>query len=81
MSHGMKPSPDLEASCVSAKKKAIVDFWNVLSCIDDSGGTTWDVLDNLRDQVTALLLVGTPDAISKANRLTSEAMYLLVGGG
>lgn len=62
----------LEADSV---RNEIVMYWNQLSYEDDSGGTTWDVLDDLRMRVTDLLAEGSHDALKMASRLTALAEY------
>jgi hypothetical protein len=72
--HGDGLSPEFDAELVSRKRR-LVDYWNAQSVSDESGGTTWDVLESLRTQVTDLLASGTPNDILKADRLTAKAEW------
>ena len=73
--------PPVVAVNLDARRSRIVDYWNALSVCDDSGGTSWDVLDDIRTKVTELLSTGQPDDLTKAERLTGKAEFLRRGGG
>lgn len=54
----------------------LVEYWSALWDCDDSGGTTWDVLEEIGQQVTGLLERGEPDDICRALELTARAECL-----
>jgi hypothetical protein len=60
-------------------KRQIVDYWNSLSVCEDTGGTSWDVLDEIRSQVTEAISRGTLHDIRWAMRLTAKAEFLRGG--
>jgi len=57
---------------------AIVSFWNEVRINDDSGSTSWEVLEDLERQVTECLSNVLAD-IDRAERLTSRAMLSMTG--
>ena len=59
--------------------RQIVDWWNQLRIGNDSGTTTWEVLDLLERQVMECLRRDPPD-LSKAESLTAKAALLMTGG-
>jgi hypothetical protein len=75
MIHGKESSSD-DFGEYEDRKRDIAQYWNDLSFVDDSGGTTWDVLDAIRTEVTELLADGSRDAVIAATRLTARVEYL-----
>lgn len=69
-----------EDSNLNTRKRRLVDYWNGLSVCDDSGGTSWDVLDDLRMQVTEFIDRGSPGDLRQAERLTAKAEFLRQSG-
>lgn len=63
---------------LTGRRQLVIQFWTDLEMSGDAGGTTWEVLDGLRDRVTACLAV-RPPGIEHAERLTAQAMLLLQG--
>lgn len=60
------------------RRQALVDWWTQLEMGGDCGSTCWEVLDPIRDAVTACLALGPP-AIDKAEHLTARALRLITG--
>lgn len=57
----------------------IADWWNQLRIGDDSGATTWEVLDSLERQVMECLIRDPPD-LPMADSLTAKAALLMIDG-
>lgn len=57
----------------------IADWWSQLRIGNDSGTTTWKVLDSLERQVMGCLTRDPPD-LPKAESLTAKAALLMIGG-
>jgi hypothetical protein len=60
------------------RRETIVDWWTQLEMSDDCGRTTWEVLDPIRDRVTACLGLSPPQ-IDMAEHLTALALRLITG--
>jgi len=58
--------------------RQIADWWSQLRIGDDSGATTWEVLDALERQVTECLTRDPPD-VAKAESVTAKAALLIAG--
>ena len=56
----------------------LVGIWTDLRNGEDTGATTWEVLEQLERDVTDALSHATPD-VRRAERLTAKAMFLMVG--
>ena len=56
----------------------IVDWWNLLAICENSGATTWEVLDSIGLEVTDCLSCDPPDE-GRAWSLTAKANMLLTG--
>lgn len=56
----------------------IIDFWNALRVQDQTGATTWDVLEVLERRVTKALEASPPDRF-EAESATAEAFGLISG--
>jgi hypothetical protein len=52
----------------------LIDFWNKLRVLDDPGGTTWSVLEELEREVTDCLMRGSAKDHLLAHRLTARAL-------
>jgi len=72
---GLSPARD---DSLVHRRQVIVDWWVALEMSGDAGETTWEVLDPLRDIVTACLALDPPD-IGRAESATAHALCL-VGG-
>ncbi len=59
-----------------SRREQIVRWWMDLELSGDAGGTTWEVLDPIRDRVTECL---SNDNISHAESLTAKALLLVAG--
>ena len=59
------------------RRYRIIRWWMDLEMCGDAGGTTWEVLDPLRDRVTEYLSF---DNIPMADSLTAKALLLVQGG-
>ncbi len=57
--------------------EGLIVFWNEFSVLENPGGTTWDVLEELQRRVTDCLARGTPQDLLLAHRLTAQAICLL----
>ena len=60
------------------RRQALVDWWTQLELSGDCGRTTWEVLDPIRDRVTACLGLSPPQ-IDMAEHLTALALWLITG--
>lgn len=60
------------------RRQLITEFWTALDNEGDSGATTWEALDRIRDRVTTALLRRPPD-ICLAESLTARAALLING--
>jgi hypothetical protein len=69
-------SPDSFARPDQASIDYFVDFWNDLRTTDDTGRTTWEVLEPLEREVTECLYRGD---VGRAESLTAKAMLLIAG--
>lgn len=65
------PNPDNQ-------RQFIIEFWNELRACDETGETSWEVLEPLERQVTEALYRDPPD-YGKANWVTALAMLLIAG--
>ena len=68
------------ARAVGPDKAYLAEFWNLIRACDDPGGTSWDVLEPIEQEVTGLLWRGRAEDIRLASRLTAKAEYLWRGG-
>ena len=59
-----------------ARVDRIVDFWNQVSFLDDSGETTWEVIGQL-ERIVADSLAAYPPNIARASAVTARAGRLL----
>lgn len=78
--HFTELSPE-ELQSITDARQRLVAYWNALSICEESGGTSWGVLEDYRQRVTDCLAADTPEAVSQAERLTAEAEYLRQCGG
>lgn len=62
------------------QRRRIRDVWCQIEACDSPGGTTWEVLENIRKQVMQLLGGKSLDECRKADRLTSHAAFLWLYG-
>lgn len=60
------------------RRKLIIEFWAALESDGDSGATTWEALDRMRERVRTALFRRPPD-ICLAESLTAQAALLLAG--
>lgn len=60
----------------SLLREQIIAYWQELGMSGDSGATSWEVLDRLRDRVTESLLWND---LASAGSLTAKAMLLVAG--
>ncbi|MCA9028905.1 MAG: hypothetical protein KDA86_27125 [Planctomycetaceae bacterium] len=74
--HGDNQVPPADDQNLTIRISRLVDFWNALSCCENAGGTSWDVLEFSERQVTEKLERRTPQDIVSAERLTAKAVYL-----
>lgn len=58
--------------------RLITEWWNRLAVCGDSGGTTWEVLDELGTAVTDCLHHAPPE-LERAESLTAKAILLMAG--
>ena len=56
----------------------IVDFWNRLRVCDETGKTSWEVLEPLEREVTECLS-SSPRDLGRAWSITAKAMLLITG--
>ncbi|MDB5337557.1 MAG: hypothetical protein JWN70_3176 [Planctomycetaceae bacterium] len=70
--------PDDDLSVRDERMRVLVQFWNNVRMSEDSGATTWEVLERLEMTVTDALSQ-VPPAIKLAERLTAEACLLMTG--
>lgn len=70
--------PDQCSENSEARIRRIVEFWSALRICGDPGATTWDVLDEIEQQVTQALANGDLDL---ADRLSARAWCLVEGCG
>ena len=77
MDHPRKLLPD-ELTRSERRSKLIFEFWTALDNDGDTGATTWEALDRLRDRVTTALRKRPPD-ICLADSLTAKAALLIAG--
>ena len=77
MNTQLLPFPD-DAEEPSEAIQQILDFWNALRVCDESGATTWEVLEKLEHEVTDCFAPLSPD-LNKAVSLTAYAMLLVAG--
>ena len=73
---GMPP----RSACAIRLDKALAEFGNQIRVCEDPGGTSWDVLEPIEQEVTELLWRGKAEDIQFASRLTAKAEYLWRGG-
>jgi len=59
----------------------IAEYWSQLWDCENSGGTTWDVLEEIGQQVTECLERGFPEEVFRALELTAKAEFLRRAGG
>ncbi len=74
----MHTDPCDVSSLYQLRLQAIVDWWTQLEVCGDCGVTCWEVLDPIRDKVTACLGFSPPD-IDMAEHLTARAIGLITG--
>jgi len=74
--HRTELSPDITVG--EDRIQTIVHFWNGLRACDDSGATTWEVLDSLEKKVTECMYHDPPD-MQGAESLTAKAALLIAG--
>lgn len=60
------------------RRAVLVGFWTQLELDGDCGSTTWEVLDPVRDRVTACLGFSPPQ-LDQAEHLTALALRLITG--
>lgn len=60
------------------RREALVEWWTQLERDGDCGSTTWEVLDPIRDRVTACLGFSPPQ-LDRAEHLTALALRLITG--
>jgi hypothetical protein len=77
--HCLKLSPAESPPQAQDRFRLIADWWSELRTGEDSGATTWEVLDLLERQVTECLMHDPPD-LSGAESITAKAALLLNGG-
>lgn len=82
-SHFNELSPE-EPQDRDARLASIVEYWTGIWECEDSGGTTWDVLEELERQVTDCLArhraEGRRSYLEAAEWLTAKAEFLRAGG-
>jgi hypothetical protein len=74
----MRDGPFDGSSFDQLRREAIVDWWMQMESGGDCGTTTWEVLDPIRDRVTACLGLSPPQ-INMAEHLTALALRLITG--
>lgn len=62
---------------LATRRKVLTDLWLALEANETSGATTWDVIEDLRIQVTDCLSEGSASSIRAAERLTAKAICLI----
>ena len=80
VNHHFTEMPPAEVANLDSRRRRLVDYWNAWSVCDDSGGTSWDVLDEIRMQVTEFLARGQPGDLRQAERQTAKAEFLRQSG-
>jgi hypothetical protein len=75
--HCSKLSPE-ELDTQERQTEAIVSLWSELRVGGNSGATTWEVLDQLEQQVSECLSRKPPDLV-EARSLTYKAALLMAG--
>ncbi len=76
---GLEDPPDLSPSDL-IRYHLIVEWWTEIERSGDSGRTTWEVLDRLRDRVTALL-ESRPRRLDEAEQTIADALWQITGFG
>lgn len=76
---GLEDPPDLSPADL-VRYHLIVEWWAETERSGDSGRTTWEVLDRLRNRVTATL-ASRPRRLDEAEQTTAEALLLINGFG
>ena len=72
-------SPGLSSKEASERWQIIADWWSRLHVENDSGATTWEVLDSIESQVMECR-TRVPPELPKAESLTFKAALLIDGG-
>lgn len=75
---GNDASPGRFMAANRERIRLIVDFWTQLAVCEDSGATTWEVLEDLERKVTDCL-DRTPPQLGRAESLTAEAICRMTG--
>ena len=68
-------SPEAE----SMRRQRIVEFWSAVHIDEDSGSTTWEVLEGLERRVTDCLAAQPPN-IDLAEQLTAKTLLIMATG-
>ncbi len=77
MDHPRELLPD-EPSRSERRTRLIIEFWSSLDNEGETGATTWEALDRLRERVTTALLKRPPD-LGLAESVTARAALLMAG--
>ena len=77
MDHPRELLPD-ELTRSERRSRLLTEFWTSLDNEGDTGATTWEALDRLRERVTTALLKRPPD-FGLAESLTARAALLMAG--
>ena len=72
--------PPSDSSNLDSRRRRLSVFWRQFSESDDLGGTSGEVLGEIRVQVDEFMARGQPADLRQAERLTSKAVYILKFG-
>jgi hypothetical protein len=78
MTSGARLSPVTNQQKVDDKIREICDFWSRLHVCEETGATTWDVLERLERDATEALAKQPPD-LKRADAATAEALLRITG--
>ena len=71
-------SPDFDDEDAAKQIREISEFWNVVRSCDETGHTSWEVIEPLEREVTEYLASRPPD-VARATSTTFKAMLLMSG--
>ena len=78
MKDGARLSPGANQRKTGDRASEISEFWSQINFCEDSGATTWDVLERLQREATEALDQQPPD-LKRADAATAEAMLRIAG--
>ena len=69
----------VESGAKEKRIRQIVEFWNSLRVCDETGQTSWEVLEPLEREVTECLRQNDSSGIDQAESKTALAQILILG--